>query len=191
MRQLFQSRKHSDFAIAVGGQTFDVHRCVLAQRWPYFKGILLKNHPRFAIHETEMPSSTFEKMLEFFYTFAVPKDIHYRDSGWILSLSEFYGLTDLEHCSALLNHCDRGINKKVSKKNLEHTIRVAVELNDNELERKFVDAFNDFNITDGLQFVTDILKKKQRLQDRTNEIENEIRDQGKQIKRLKKLAGGK
>jgi len=191
MKRLFVSRAYSDFTISVGGKSFDVHRCVLAPRWPYFKSILLKNHPVFAIHETDMPASTFEKMLEFFYTFDVPKTLRYRDCGWILSLSEFYGITaDLDPSSVLLNYCDQGINKKVKKKNWQETLQVAVELNDAELEKKFVDAFASFSVSDGLEFVAEMLKKKRRQQERTEDIEHEIKQQAKQIKYLLTLKDG-
>ncbi|EAY78602.1 hypothetical protein OsI_33698 [Oryza sativa Indica Group] len=74
---LLETEKGADVVFEVGGQTFAVHRCVLAARSPVFRaelyGLMKEGDTAGVVRVEEMEAQVFKVLLRFLYTDSLPE----------------------------------------------------------------------------------------------------------------------
>eukprot|EP01127_Copromyxa_protea_P010292 TRINITY_DN2504_c0_g1_i1.p1 TRINITY_DN2504_c0_g1~~TRINITY_DN2504_c0_g1_i1.p1 ORF type:complete len:295 (+),score=42.68 TRINITY_DN2504_c0_g1_i1:691-1575(+) len=128
---LFKSRDCHDFELTFHGdgesQVFLVHRFIL-RRWDFFRAVLSHGGVK-AVHEMNIPVSTFEKILEYFYV-GIPKTISFEDAGWILHSVQYYLL---QNETNLITLCQHVISSRVTPENWFDAWNLGVKLDNTEL----------------------------------------------------------
>jgi len=119
MNDLFESSTHSDFIIQIENTPIKVHKCVLGLKWKYFESIMLHDESG-KEHHTDLPLSTFKKLIKFFYTGDV-SSLNFVDCGWLSSLSEYYLIED----KFLLEFCDKVINSQITQSNWYEALQLS------------------------------------------------------------------
>lgn len=121
LKKIFASGKYSDVTILVNDTYIPVHFCFLAPQWPFFSSILSKNPTRDEERNTliiktttEMPIETFKYLLSFFYGRRASLDIDLTNASWIMSLADYYCLSDSPVMKFMLKVCEDKINSKLT-----------------------------------------------------------------------------
>jgi len=83
-------------------------------------------------HESPIPISTFNKLLEYFYL-GTTKSFTLKDCGWILSVADFYLL---QNETGLLQFCDQMINSRITASNWHEALQLALELGHEKIKQK-------------------------------------------------------
>jgi hypothetical protein len=135
--KLFLSAETADHVILLPhGEKIPVHKCLM-RGWPFFQSVLI--HGKDQIHDTEMPASTFKKLVAYFYlgehmfrkqTESSEFLLDFSDVAWILLQSDYYLLNEEK---PLLQRCSQA---KVTKENWPQALKIGVQKDSEKLRAK-------------------------------------------------------
>lgn len=138
LKKIFNKEKHADLKLVVNKQTtIPIHMCLIAPRWPRFC-VLAKRTSEDSneVHiRTDMPIDSFLFLLWHFYGKKTSREISITHATWILTMSDYYLLSDCENLRPLLKVAKHTVENGVNSRNALEALELAMQINSPEMKQ--------------------------------------------------------